>query len=109
MVVCILVDIECLENIEGPCVQEMRRKILATENRNEMCSSEDRVQMDHSDQTFSVTLVLRSDIPHPCDLVWRASDLLEPFNKGTGVGSVIVYEREKEEYVHSTHSPKAWF
>ena len=71
-------------------MREMGRKILATKDGNEMCGSEDRVQMDHSDQTFSVTLVLRSDIPHPCDLVWRASDLLEPFDKGTGVGNIIV-------------------
>ena len=73
-------------------MQEMGRKILATKDRNEMCGSEDRVQMDHSDQMFSVLLVLRSDIPHPCDLVWRASDLLEPFDKGTGVGNIVVCE-----------------
>jgi len=76
------------------------------EDRNEVCSSGDAVEMNDGENAAAVPVKLGGDHPHSCIAIWIIKRC-EPLNKSAWTALAIIHEGKQKADTPDHHSPHA--
>ena len=82
MIVYVIIEVETLERIKCCCIIQCSRQRGGIEDREEMCSTEDAVDVNHG-QILGATKIVRRHHPHSIIRVGLISRHRKPMNEST--------------------------